>query len=54
MRRFGAPLTFFGWVPVAGDALCVAAGWLRVNWIAALCFMAAGRCARYIAVASFA
>ena len=54
MRRFGAPLTFFGWVPVAGDALCVAAGWLRVTWSAARCFMAAGRCARDIAGASFA
>lgn len=51
MRRYGAPMTFFGWIPVLGDALTVAAGWLRVNWLAALVFMAAGRCARYIVVA---
>ena len=54
VRRYGAPVTFFGWVPILGDALCVAAGWLRVNWLAALGFMAAGRLARYIVVASVA
>ena len=52
-RRYGAPATFFGWVPVLGDAICVAAGWLRVNWLAALLFTAAGRLARYVAVAYF-
>lgn len=50
LRRFGAPLTFFGWLPIVGDALCAAAGWLRVRWWAALAFMAAGRLARYVAV----
>jgi membrane protein YqaA with SNARE-associated domain len=54
MQRYGAPLTFFGWVPLLGDALCVAAGWLRVSWLASLGFMAAGRLARYIVVAGFA
>jgi membrane protein YqaA with SNARE-associated domain len=50
IRRFGAPATFFAWLPVVGDALSAAAGWLRVRWWAALAFMAAGRLARYIAV----
>jgi membrane protein YqaA with SNARE-associated domain len=54
MRRFGAPLTFFAWLPVVGDALCAAAGWLRIRWWAALGFMAAGRLARYAAVALLA
>lgn len=54
MRRYGAPMTFFGWVPLLGDALTVAAGWLRVSWLAALGFMAAGRLARYIVVAAVA
>jgi membrane protein YqaA with SNARE-associated domain len=53
VRRYGAPITVLAWLPVVGDALCVAAGWLRVNWIAALGFMAAGRLARYLAVAAF-
>lgn len=51
VRRYGAPLTFFAWLPVVGDALCVAAGWLRIRWWAVLAFMAAGRLGRYIVVA---
>ena len=54
VKRYGAPVTFFGWVPILGDALTVAAGWLRVNWLAALGFMAVGRLARYIVVATIA
>ena len=54
VKKHGAPTLLLAWLPIVGDALCVAAGWLRVNWIAALCFMAAGRLARYIAVATIA
>jgi len=54
VKRHGAPTLLLAWLPVVGDALCVAAGWLRVNWIAALAFMAAGRLARYIVVAALA
>jgi membrane protein YqaA with SNARE-associated domain len=50
LKKYGAPLTFFAWLPIVGDALCAAAGWLRIRWWAALAFMAAGRCARYVAV----
>jgi len=52
LRRYGAPVTVLAWLPIVGDALCVAAGWLRVNWAAALAFMAAGRLARYALVAA--
>jgi membrane protein YqaA with SNARE-associated domain len=52
LKRFGAPATLLAWLPVAGDALCLATGWLRVHWLAALGFMAAGRLARYLAVAA--
>jgi membrane protein YqaA with SNARE-associated domain len=51
LRRYGPAATFFAWLPVVGDALCAAAGWLRLNWIAALGFMAAGRLARYLVIA---
>jgi membrane protein YqaA with SNARE-associated domain len=51
IRRYGPAATFFAWLPVVGDALCAAAGWLRVNWLAALGFMAAGRLARYLVIA---
>ena len=41
-------------VPVIGDALCAAAGWLRVNaWAAALA-MVVGKLARYLVVAQAA
>ena len=51
VKRYGAPVTFFAWLPLVGDALCLAAGWLRIRWWAALGFMAAGRLARYMVVA---
>ena len=39
------------WVALVGDALCIAAGWIRVNtWL--LMMMALGEFARYIAVAA--
>ena len=53
LERYGAPATFLAWLPVLGDALCAAAGWLRIRWWSALAFMAAGRLARYIVVAAF-
>jgi len=47
VRRFGTPVLLFAWLPFVGDALCVAAGWLRLNaWWAAL-FMLLGKFARY-------
>lgn len=54
VRRWGAPVTFLAFLPLVGDALCVAAGWLRIHWLAALAFMAAGRLSRYLAVALIA
>ena len=51
VKRYGAAATFFAWLPLVGDALCVAAGWLRIRWWAALAFMAAGRLGRYMVVA---
>ncbi|MGQ0547798.1 MAG: YqaA family protein [Betaproteobacteria bacterium] len=54
VQRYGAPALIFAWLPVVGDALCVAAGWLRMHWAAALAFMAAGRLARYALIAFIA
>jgi membrane protein YqaA with SNARE-associated domain len=52
LQRYGAPATFFAWLPLIGDALCLASGWLRLNWLSALAFMAAGRLLRYLVVAA--
>ena len=51
MRRYGAVALLLSWVPVIGDALCAAAGWLRVPALPALAAMAAGKLARYVVVA---
>lgn len=51
MQHYGAPALLFSWVPLLGDALCLAAGWLRFNpWQAAL-FMGIGKFARYWVIA---
>lgn len=54
VRRYGASALMLAWVPIVGDPLCVAAGWLRLNpWLSALC-MAIGKFARYLAIAGIA
>ena len=54
VQRCGSPVLLAAWVPIIGDPLCVAAGWLRINpWLAAL-WMAIGKFARYVAVAAVA
>jgi len=51
VRKYGTPALLLAWVPLIGDALCVAAGWLRLNpWQAAL-FMLLGKFARYLVIA---
>lgn len=52
VRRYGAATTLFSWLPLVGDALVLAAGWLRLSSLAVLGFMATGRLARYLAVAA--
>ena len=47
VRAYGLPVLLLAWVPVVGDGLCLAAGWLQFNpWAAAL-LMALGKFARY-------
>ena len=47
LQRWGSPALLLSWLPVIGDPLCVAAGWLRMNAGLALLFIALGKCARY-------
>ena len=51
LRRYGTPILLLAWFPLIGDALCVAAGWLRLNWWHAALFMALGKFARYWVIA---
>lgn len=54
VQRYGSPLLLLAWAPLIGDLLCVAAGWLRLNWVGCLIFMAVGKGARYGLVAQAA
>ena len=51
LQRYGAPALLLSWVPLIGDALCVAAGWLRMNAAWATVYIAVGKLARYAAIA---
>lgn len=51
LRRWGSPVLLLSWVPVIGDALCLAAGWLRINLLYSTIFIAVGKFARYAALA---
>jgi membrane protein YqaA with SNARE-associated domain len=51
VEKFGSASLLFAWAPLIGDALCVAAGWLRLNWLWVTVFMAMGKFARYFIIA---
>ena len=51
VRRMGAPALLLAWLPLVGDAICVAAGWLKLNWAQVIVYQAIGRFARYYLVA---
>jgi membrane protein YqaA with SNARE-associated domain len=51
IERRGAAVLLLSWVPVAGDALVLAAGVAKVRWAGFLLFTALGKAGRYVAVA---
>ncbi len=50
LRRWGSPALLFSWLPLIGDPLCLAAGWLRFHWLASLLLITSGKGARYAAI----
>lgn len=52
MQRWGYVALLFTWLPLVGDALAVAAGWLRMHAGLATAAFAAGKLARYLVVAA--
>ena len=50
VRRYGSPVLLLSWVPVIGDVLCVAAGWLRLNLRNTIIFIGLGKAARYVVI----
>jgi membrane protein YqaA with SNARE-associated domain len=53
LQQWGAPALLLSWLPVIGDPLCFAAGWLRINALQATLFIAAGKVARYAVILFF-
>lgn len=51
LRRWGPLALIMAWAPVVGDALCVAAGWLRLAALPCAAWMALGKGVRYGLVA---
>jgi membrane protein YqaA with SNARE-associated domain len=47
LRKYGYWALLFSWFPVLGDALCVAAGWLRMNFLPSICLILIGKAIRY-------
>ena len=50
LQKYGSPILLLSWLPVVGDPLCVAAGWLRLHWLPSLLFIAVGKLLRYVVV----
>jgi membrane protein YqaA with SNARE-associated domain len=51
VRHWGPISLVLAWAPVIGDALCAAAGWLRLPIVACTLWMALGKGLRYAFVA---
>ncbi|WP_349629049.1 DedA family protein [Craterilacuibacter sp. RT1T] len=47
LQRFGPAALLLSWVPVLGDALPLAAGWLRLPVLPCLVWIVLGKCLRY-------
>lgn len=50
VRRWGGWVLLFSWLPLIGDGLCFAAGWLRLSLLTSLTAIFVGKVLRYIAV----
>jgi membrane protein YqaA with SNARE-associated domain len=47
LHCYGSPLLLLSWLPIVGDPLCLAAGWLRISLPAAALFIFIGKGVRY-------
>lgn len=48
LRHWGSPALLLSWLPVVGDPLCVAAGWLGINGWLSLLYIGVGKTLRYL------
>jgi len=47
LQHWGSPALLLSWLPIIGDPLCLAAGWLRTHWLQSLVFITIGKALRY-------
>jgi len=50
LQHWGWPVLLLSWVPVIGDPLCIAAGWLKINFWLSLLAVIVGKFFRYYAI----
>ncbi len=50
LQQWGSPALLFAWLPLVGDPLCFAAGWLGMHGLMALVYIAIGKAARYAVI----
>lgn len=50
LRKWGGPALLLSWLPIVGDPLCFAAGFLRLPFLISLVFIALGKTARYAVI----
>jgi membrane protein YqaA with SNARE-associated domain len=50
VRRKGVWALFFSWLPIIGDALCFAGGWLKLPFLPACLVILSGKFIRYAVI----
>jgi membrane protein YqaA with SNARE-associated domain len=50
LKKWGSPLLLLSWLPIVGDPLCFAAGWLRMNAVLSALFICVGKAVRYAVI----
>lgn len=50
IQRYGSIALILSWLPIIGDVLCLAAGWVKLNFYKSLCFITLGKFARYYVI----
>ncbi|MBY6196968.1 YqaA family protein [Vibrio hangzhouensis] len=50
LQKYGYWTLLFSWLPVIGDPLCLAAGWLRMKFLPCVVLIALGKALRYAAL----
>lgn len=52
LNKYGYWTLLFSWLPVIGDPLCLAAGWLRMKFVPCLILITIGKALRYSLLAA--